>query len=681
MSFVYPGFLFALAAISIPIIIHLFHFRRFRKVFFSNVAFLEQLSDESKKQSRLKHLLVLASRILALAFLVMAFARPFIPVDDTLVSMEGNAVSVYIDNSFSMDALASQGRLIDQARERALIIADMYQPADQFQILTNDFEGRHQRFVTRDEFVTMVEEVGVTSTFRTIGEVIDRQSTLFQETTTAGKRAYLISDFQKTNTMLHEISLDTAVVTTFIPLAAQESENVYIDSCWFETPVHIINQTAVLTVRVVNDSDRSLSGQPIRLFVDDVQRTIATYDIGPGGTEEVQLSWTINQTGIQQGRVEIVDYPVTFDDQLYFSYVVNEEVPVLSVFEGRPSPFLGALFGSDTLFRYEQMPAFSIDYSRFPDFNFIIVNGLTNISPGLAFELQSFVEQGGYLLVFPGPVIDIDAYNDFLGSIGADLYTRADTATTRVSDLNDRHPVFTDVFEHIPEHIDLPRVDQHYVISRRLTSDSRHLMQMQNGLHFLSSQAVGRGQLFLSAVALEDAFSNFHRHALFVPTLVNMSLQSQSFQPLYHILGHNRPIQLRGFQMGGDAILHLRGEGIEVIPEQRRSGNQWLLYVHDQLSEAGNYSLYLGDEAVKGLSFNHDRRESQLEAYRAGELEAALRDEGLGHIQLLDSEGVDFDMALQTLRMGRQLWRHFLVLGLLFLLVVVALLRFWRSRR
>ncbi len=678
MSFVYPGFLFALAAISIPIIIHLFHFRRFKRVFFPNVAFLEQLSDESKKQSRLKHLLVLASRILALTFLVMAFARPFIPVDDTLVSMEGNAVSVYIDNSFSMDALASQGRLIDQARERAVAIADMYQPTDHFQVLTNDFEGRHQRFVTRDEYVSMVEEVDITSTFRTIAEVIDRQSSLLQETTSAGKRAYLISDFQKSNTMIDEISQDTAVVTTLIPLAAQASDNVYIDSCWFESPVHIINQTAILTVRVVNDSDRSLSGQPIRLFVDDVQRTIATYDIGPHGSEEVELSWTINQTGIQQGRVEIVDYPVTFDDQLYFSYVVNEEIPVLSVFEGRPSPFLGALFGNDTIFRYEQMPAFSIDYSRFPDFNFIIVSGLTTISPGLSFELQSFVEQGGYVLIFPGSVIDMDSYNDFLGSMGADLYARADTTTTRVSELNDRHPVYTNVFENLPENLDLPMVNQHYVISRRMASDSQHLMQMQNGLHFLSSQSVGRGQMFLSAVALDDTFSNFHRHALFVPTLVNMSLQSQSFQPLYHILGHNRPIQLRGRQIGSEAIMHLRGEGLEVIPEQRRSGNQWLLYMHDQLSEAGNYSLFLGDDEVKGLSFNYDRRESQLEAYRADELRAALQDQGLGDIQLLDGDVVDFDTSLQTLRMGRQLWRHFLVLGLLFLLVEVALLRFWR---
>jgi hypothetical protein len=68
MQFVYPAFLFALLAVAIPVIIHLFHFRRFRKVYFSDVSFLRQLSDESKKQSRLKHWLVLAARMLAVAF-------------------------------------------------------------------------------------------------------------------------------------------------------------------------------------------------------------------------------------------------------------------------------------------------------------------------------------------------------------------------------------------------------------------------------------------------------------------------------------------------------------------------------------------------------------------------------------------------------------------------------------
>ena len=677
MNFVFPGFLFALLAVAIPVVIHLFHFRRYKKVFFSNVSFLKQLSDESKKQSRLKHLLVLASRILAVVFLVMAFARPYIPVEDTFINLEGNAVSVYIDNSFSMEALAQRGSLLQEAREKARQIAGMYQPADQFQLLTNDFEGRHQRFVTREEFTAMLGQVEVSPAFRTVGGVMTRQGSLLRETPLESKRAYLISDFQKSNTLFDDMETDTLVSTIFIPLSAQQTDNLFIDSCWFESPIHLYGQTKTLFVRIVNDSDRSLTGQPVRLFLDDVQRTIASYDVGPRAAAEVSLSWTINTTGLQHGRIEIVDFPVTFDDRMYFSYWVNDEIPVLAVNEGSPGPFLNALFGTDSIFRFEQMPAFSIDYSRFPGFNLIILNGLNTISAGLAFELQNFLEQGGTLLVFPGSAIDYSSYADFLAGIGADPYVRADTTQTRVGMLNDLHPVYTGVFENIPENIDLPQVTKHYVIARQLTSVSQNLMQLQSGAPFLTAQPVNNGQLFLSAVPLNSDFSNFPRHALFVPTLVNIALQSQPFQNLYHVLGQNHQLSVKGVQGRGEAILSLRGMGMEIIPEQRRTGNRWQLFFHDQIREAGNYVLYAGDMPVKGLSFNYDRRESELGAHSMAELSNALSDAGIGNVSLLDTGGADFELALQEMRVGRQLWRHFLMLALLFLLVEVALLRFW----
>ena len=79
MKFAYPEFLYALFAIAIPIIIHLFNFRKFKKIYFSNVEFLKEVQQETQAKSKLKHLLILLSRILAIVFLVFAFAQPFIP--------------------------------------------------------------------------------------------------------------------------------------------------------------------------------------------------------------------------------------------------------------------------------------------------------------------------------------------------------------------------------------------------------------------------------------------------------------------------------------------------------------------------------------------------------------------------------------------------------------------------
>src|SRR5439155_13460167 len=117
MNFIYPGFLFALSALTIPVIIHLFNFRKFRKIYFTNVRFLKEIKQDTQSRSRLKHLLILISRILAVTFLVLAFAQPYIPRGKGNVLTGIRTISIYIDNSFSMEALGKNGSLIETAKK------------------------------------------------------------------------------------------------------------------------------------------------------------------------------------------------------------------------------------------------------------------------------------------------------------------------------------------------------------------------------------------------------------------------------------------------------------------------------------------------------------------------------------------------------------------------------------
>ena len=118
MQFLYPTFLFALSAIAIPIIIHLFYFRRFKKVYFTNVRFLKEVKEETSARQKLRNLLVLLLRCLAIAFLVFAFAQPFIP-RDVEVKQGQQAVSVFVDNSFSMSAMSQDVPLLENAKQKA----------------------------------------------------------------------------------------------------------------------------------------------------------------------------------------------------------------------------------------------------------------------------------------------------------------------------------------------------------------------------------------------------------------------------------------------------------------------------------------------------------------------------------------------------------------------------------
>src|SRR5437868_5764156 len=149
MSFVFPSFLYALFAVSIPIIIHLFNFRKYKTVYFTNVKFLRELKQESQSKSRLKELLILAARILAISCLVLAFAQPVL-VDKTAKIKTGDkAIGIYIDNSFSMEGVNKNGTLLSDAKKRANEIVNAFGSADRFMLLTNDFEGKHQRLLSK----------------------------------------------------------------------------------------------------------------------------------------------------------------------------------------------------------------------------------------------------------------------------------------------------------------------------------------------------------------------------------------------------------------------------------------------------------------------------------------------------------------------------------------------------
>lgn len=676
MQFVYPAFLLALLAVAVPVIIHLFQFRRFRKVYFPDVSFLQQLSEESKRQSRLKHWLVLAMRMLGIAFLVLAFARPYIPAGESKVGAEGNAVTVYLDNSFSMDALARQGHLLDEARASARQLASIYQPTDRFLLLTNDFEGRHQHFVSRDEFLSLLGEVSLSSGVRTLQEVIQRKNELFSGSGSGNQHAYYLSDFQKTMVVLGNAVPDSNITSFFVPLQAQRQANVFIDSCWFESPLRLAGQAVTMKVRIRNEGDLSLENQPLRLFVNDIQRTVGSFNLPANGEREEALTWTVQGEGLQQGRIEIVDYPISFDDQLFFSYEVASDIPVLSIDEPGQGPFLRALFGRDTLFRYSSMAGFAVDFSEFAQYNMIVLNGLNTIAAGLAQEARRYAEQGGHLVIFPGTSAGLFTYNEFLSGMGLDEFSRLDTTSYRVTALNEGHPLFTGVFEDLPDNLDLPQTLQHYVIRPATRSRGQILMDLQNGDPFFVAYPYGRGKVYLSAVPLNDDFSNFQRHAVFVPTLVNIALQSGSFQPLYHILGEEQPILVHGTRLQRDEVMELKGPDTEVIPEQRLAGNNLRLFVHGQVQQAGNYALWNDEKLVGGLSFNFDRRESFPEVLSGDELENLLTDQGISNVKVIGTTEAGLAKALEKASLGRQFWKLFLVLALAALMAESLLLRF-----
>jgi hypothetical protein len=687
MSFLYPYILWGLLAVSIPVIIHLFNFRKFRKVYFTNVRFLEELKQQTRKQSKLRHLLVMISRMLAIAALVLAFAQPYIPHEKTEFRPDAvNQVNVYIDNSFSMDGLATAGPLLEIARVKAREIASAYSSTDLFMLTTNEFESRHQRWVSQEEFLQLIDDITSTPAVKTLSEVVSRQSDSYFETPNQKKISYLISDFQLTVSDFEQFTADSLMSVRLVPLQAVKTENLYIDSCWFISPVHQLNQGVKLVVRIVNDSETNYEKVPVKFSANGKQKALASFDIQPGTFRDVELPFTNYDEGIQAGTVEITDYPVVFDDQMFLVYNVAASIPVLAINGNEESLYLNSLFGKDSAFRFVNNSYKNIDYNGLQKYEMIILNELVELPSGLTQELSVYLENGGTLLVIPSASADIAGFQNFLTSAGSNYYTGLIQEETRVTELDKENPVFADVFENTPEvdqnldNTDLPSVKAFFNISRQSQSSQLAIMSMLNGKPFLTRELAGNGQIFLLAVPLDEAYSNFARHAVFVPALYRIALLSAATDPLYYTLGSDTRIELSNTFLTGDNTLKIVSSSgdFEFIPGQQNLNRKLNLRLYNQIRKAGHYKLMKNDEIIKGLGFNYNRKESAMKFAGQAELEELVRRYSLHNVEILSDKGKPLSDAIKDMNQGTLLWKLFIILALFFLAFEIVLLRFWR---
>ena len=686
MQFVYPGFLFALTALSIPIIIHLFNFRRFRKIAFTNVRFLQEIKQDTRSRSRLKHLLILIARLLAVAFLVLAFAQPIIPAGKKVISGGTKNVGIYIDNSYSMDAVGKNGSLLETAKRKAREIANAFQPADHFQLLTNDFETRHQRLVNREEFLQMVDEVKPSPSFKLISEIIIRQTDALKNSKEGQNNIslYEISDFQKSVTDIEKLEIDSTVQVNLVPLTASEEKNIFIDTCALKTPFVQLNTPNEITITIKNISGEDVESVPVKLFINGTQRSLTSISVPAGSSKEARLSFSVTQPGWQQAQVSITDYPVIFDDSYFLSFEVKEHLGILCINEAKPSPYIDALFGTDPYFQLKNAAVSQVDYSSFLSYNLIVLNNLNTISSGLSQELKKYILQGGAAMIFPSAEINMNSYLDFCRLFSISSFTQAVEVPEKVSFIEKKNPLFADVFEKKSslDNTDYPSVSMHYSASSGSGAAQETLMKLQSGDVFFSSLQAEKGKLYFCYSPLDEQYTSFPRHALFVPLMLKAAMSGfNSFQPT-QIVGGNTPIEIPTVQLSGENLLHLtnNNEKFDIIPETRLINNKPFIVTHSQVIRAGNYLLTADDKLRSIVSFNYDRRESNLTCYSNEELKA-LGEKAVNQKITIFDGSKELTHTIAEENEGVRLWKYCIWIALLFLGCEVLLIRFMSSAK
>lgn len=684
MKLLFPQFLWALFALLIPIIIHLFNFRKFTRVYFSNIDLLKEVKLETKSKSRLKHWIVLLLRMLAIGALVLAFCQPYLPTTDAEISGD-NVVSIFVDNSHSMDSKGTNGYRLELAKEQASEIVNTYGPTDKFQIITNNFEGRHQRLYGKSEVLALIEEIEPTFTTQNLSDIYLRQSGILDQPN-VNKTAYWLSDFQTNATDFENTATDSSISLFCIPYEHSKMTNVYIDSIWFNTPVRSNGTEDMVMVRVVNASDNEIEFK-INLSINNEKQSFVNFQADAGTSVNCEVPFTIRGNGIQHGQLSLSDYPdadLTFDDDFYFSYSVQPKINVLHIYEGTvrndSSGFLGTLYGRNSIFKFKNSTTGNVDFSSLKGYDFIALSNIANIGSGLSSELTNYVEQGGSIIVFPAANSNLSSYNNFVQSITDISLQPASSAAVKVNTINVEHPIYQNIFNIIPSNVDLPKLTLHYPIDYSISSGTERLMTLQDGKPFITYTQLPQGSISICAVPLNAEASNFPKHALFVPTLLRLAEFSNRTGKYSYVIGKDDAVKSSNVYANQEELsIQEAGEEFNFIPELSKSNSGNYLLLYDQIKRAGHYDVLYNGDRREGISFNFDRSESEQNFLDATALKKELNNYSIGGLTTIIS-GADSTepLALNEITKGKKYWWHLILLGIILLALETIVIRVWR---
>ncbi|MEM9112023.1 MAG: BatA domain-containing protein [Myxococcota bacterium] len=670
MSFLQPWMLLGLLTAALPIVIHLIFRSRPRRQPFPAIELLLRSVERMERRWRLRRLLLLAVRVLLLAALVLAASRPFVPKPEELggkVVARGPQHRIQVlDASMSMQAAYDGTSAFERAVARAKKDAADMGPQDRLGVVLAGAEPRLALAPSprRADVEATLEGLEVEWGPAELGRAVTVAGRSLAEPRPEVERSIRIySDFT-TSSIRSSAVLPEGVRIELIDVVPETAERSNIALTGME--LSPAPEPRTLRVRALARSHAPSGGEARRLELSlssGANVLSSTWmDLVPGTIGERTLSPSFPSAGFVPIRIHLKPDRLRADDERFGVARVQASVRTLLV-DGAPSgiPKQDEVFYVESALRVGApdhpapvvVTADELTEVRLQDFEVIFLVGVPNLSEPLAQSLIRFLNEGGGVFISMTESVDVDAYNELLGSV----LPRPLRGLKRLGDavgsgesagfelLRPEHPVL-EIFEgEGREGLESARSSSFILLEPSAEAEGVDLVRFSDGQPALMARSVERGRLMLLTTSLDRDMSDLPIRPGFVPLLrrsmlwLARSLDERRREGA--VLGQAHRIEV---ELEVESLLVRPPEG-EPIPLRRARPTSDFEFRPN--GRPGIYEVDApGRPDVEGLDFpvNVDVAESDLRRLPSEEVEALLSgDTGELEVARVDADAPGWD--------------------------------------
>ncbi|MCH7618560.1 MAG: BatA domain-containing protein [Candidatus Marinimicrobia bacterium] len=671
--------LLGLFAALIPLILHLLNRKRRDVIEFSSLMFLRELEKKEMNRLKMRRLLLLLIRTLAVISIVLAFSRPtlrgYLPG-----SSVSTAAVIVIDNSHSMRLKDRDDSLFDRTLTALSEIILTLNKQDKFAIIPTviDLDVRDDRSVWLKKENNAVDRITVTNGSSYLMNSVEEGLKMLSTVEAANKEMFVLSDFQLSSGENGESAYDSMPPDVHYYLVEVKSDEVNYSVRKIDVVTKVLRNGGNASIDVILRSN-STERQDVRvdLFLQGKRVGQSTLSPVMGNDEKVSFVVPVSGHGFLEGFAEITEDALAADNRRYFYLYVPQQVNVLAI--GSQTDLLFTLLALKSYSsaswnsNVKEITPLETDKVVMEDYDVILLTATSPNSEMLGKRLESFVRNGGGLLIFPGKDFDMETYNRLfavrlgLPGIRGIIETGDDIDSYLPFDFIDwGHPLFAGIFLTNNDAVSSPKVKKYYALNDfKIGND---LISLKGNIPFLKEFRLGEGNIIMMLSAPLLDWNDFPLKGLWVP-FVSRSVE-------YSMTGHSAfsdTVQV-GNKLSFDLSLNEVEKNLDLVTPggikydllPAEKGGR-LIAEFEETYAPGSYFLRADGEKIALKTVNVSEEEIAPEK----DLDFYYRKFDTANVSRSSPSEIKSDIIES--RLGVELWRYFAFLALLLLIAEMAL--------